>query len=116
MNFDSATDRLRFDRPIAGVDIEISVFRHANFNLHPARLVPAKSPMAADARSDLNAVAILAGIDVQSPVDLVPLIKDSKFDLLGLAGINLHSAVVGLDSNVGAACDGVRFCPVFGAD
>ncbi len=62
--------------------------------------------MAVDPRVDLHAVAILAGIDVQILVHLVAVVDHTKIDLFGVARIDLHGAVVGIDANLGAAGDG----------
>src|SRR5437667_6613629 len=116
VNLYPATDGLRVHRPIAGINVQVGVLGHAHFNLHPTPLAPTETPMAADARGDLDAVPVLPGIDVQSPVDLVTLVADSKLNLLGLASKDLHRAIVGLHTYIGAAGDGIRFAPILSAD
>ena len=59
--------------------------------------------MSANARVDLDAVPVLPGVDVESLVQLVAVVEDSKIDLLGVAGIDLYRTVVGVHADLGTA-------------
>ena len=47
--------------------------------------------------------------------DLVAVVDDAKFDLLGVAGVDLDGAVVGIDADLGPAGDRCRTCSILRA-
>ncbi len=69
--------------------------------------------MTVDASVDLDGVAVLPRIDMESFVHLVAIVEDAEIDLLGVAGVDLDSAVVGVYPDLGAAGDRVGFRPIF---
>src|SRR5882724_4974319 len=96
--------RLRIHRTVPGVDLEVGAFRHVNLDTNSATVIsPIEAPMAVDAGIDLNAVALLPGIDVEVLVDLVAVVEDAEIDLFSVARVDLDGAVIGVHADLSAA-------------
>src|SRR4029077_2175178 len=109
VDFHLAVQGLRGHRSIAGIHLEVRILRHMDLDAYLAVVIPpGEAPMAADSSVYLNGVALLTGVHVEIPVDLVAVVEDAEVDLFGVAGEDLDRSVVGVNANLSAAGDGVR--------
>src|SRR5260370_12591985 len=114
MNLHSAADRLGFHGTVSRIDLQVRVFGHAYFNSRTTPVVsPGEAPVAHYACVELNAIAVLAAVDVHVLVQLVALINDAKFDLLRVARGDPHGAVIGINPDLRATRNRIRLRPFF---
>src|SRR5260370_12676145 len=112
MNLHSAADRLGFHGTVSRIDLQVRVFGHAYFNSRTTPVVsPGEAPVAHYACVELNAIAVLAAVDVHVLVQLVALINDAKFDLLRVARGDPHGAVIGINPDLRATRNRISLRP-----
>src|SRR5437660_125725 len=80
-------DGFGLNRSVGGFHLEISLARHADFNVQVPRIMAKReAPMPRDARRQLYLVAVLAGVDAEVLSHFVALVFDAKFHLSRAAG------------------------------
>src|SRR6266513_2697190 len=86
-------DGFRRYRSIARFHLQISIARHADFNVKLPRIMPEReAPVAGDASRQLDLVAVLMSVDAQVLSQFVALVFDAKFDLFRVTGGNPQAA------------------------
>ncbi len=105
-----SVDGLRFDAAVTCVDVEIGVFGHVDDNAEVAMAIHAEeAPMAdhaeavCEASLDGDSVAVLTSVNAEVLVQLIAVVFDAEIDLLGVAGADVHGAVVGFHLHLGMA-------------
>src|SRR6266849_5789099 len=87
-------DGIRLNRAVAGFNLQVRLARHSDFNVQsPGILAPAPVPMTGNASAQFHTVAVLAGLHAEVLAQLESMVLHAKFDLLGVAGGDAHTAV-----------------------
>src|SRR6266849_2826458 len=112
-----STDGIRLNRAVAGLNLQIRLARHPDFNVQsPGILAPIPVPMAGNASGQFHSVAVLAGVYGEVLAQLEAMVLNAEFDLFGVAGGDANAAVIRVHLYVGSTSHGVGLDDLFGPD
>src|SRR5437660_12837232 len=107
-------DGFGLNRSVGGFHLEISLARHADFNVQVPRIMAKReAPMSRDARRQLYLVAVLAGVDAEVLSQFVALVFDAKFHLSRVAGGDPYATIIGFHTHIRASRHNKRLGDVF---